>query len=102
MIWRRQSVSYLLNRLERRNPGTTPHDLETAKRFATIVARACQGRIATAATLVRRDGTAIKPPSLSYVNHKWKMFISGWPRRPGNYKISPEVILSVTNVRIIS
>ncbi|KAI9773770.1 MAG: hypothetical protein M1839_002003 [Geoglossum umbratile] len=82
---------------EQRNPGAIPHDLETAKRFMTMVARACQGVIATATTIVRRGGTVIKAPSLSYVNHKWKMFICDWARRPGNCNISPEVTLSVTN-----
>ncbi|KAI9859031.1 MAG: hypothetical protein M1813_007159 [Trichoglossum hirsutum] len=82
---------------EERNPSATPHDLETAKRFVTMVARACQGVIATAASIARRDGTVIKAPSLSYISHKWKMFICGWAQRPGNCKISPEVTLSVTN-----
>ena len=91
-----------MNRFERRNPGATPHDLETAKCFATMVTRACKGRIATAATIVRHDGTAIKALTLSYVIYKYKIFIGGWPRRPGNYKISPEVTQSVTNVRIVS
>ncbi|KAI9775802.1 MAG: hypothetical protein M1839_000853 [Geoglossum umbratile] len=77
-----------------RNPGATPHDLETAKRFVTVVARACQGVIAAAATIARRDGTVIKAPDLSYISHEWKMFICGWARRPGNCKISPEVTLS--------
>ncbi|KAI9758897.1 MAG: hypothetical protein M1840_003737 [Geoglossum simile] len=82
---------------EERNPGATPHDLETAKRFMMMVARACQGVIATAATIARCNGTVIKAPSLSYISHKWKMFICDWARRPGNCKISPEVTLSITN-----
>ncbi|KAH0541585.1 hypothetical protein FGG08_003933 [Glutinoglossum americanum] len=82
---------------ERRNPGATPHDLETAKRFVTLVARASEGRVAPAATLSRRDGSAIKPPSVVTVYYKWKMFICGWPRRPGNCKISRELTQSIAN-----
>ncbi|KAI9776699.1 MAG: hypothetical protein M1839_009426 [Geoglossum umbratile] len=82
---------------ERRNPGATPHNLETAKRFVTLVARASEGRVASAATSLRRDGSAIKPPSTVTVYHKWKMFICAWPRRPGNCKISPELTLSISN-----